>query len=342
VSVHLLANTVARGSGDATPTAAGADGDVHRVPLSALSGGLSPRLKGEDAEHIRLLAQTANPFPPILVQCGTMRVIDGMHRLKAARLLGRETIEVRFIDGTEPELLAAAVRANAGHGLPLTLADREAAASRMIALLPRQSDRWIAKVIGLAPGTVAAVRRWSGQPGDVGTRVGQDGRERPLDIADRRMLAKDAIIRHPDASLRTIAKLAGISPGTVRDVRQRLLRGEDPVTRKAPPSKKQQKKPAAAAAPGSPGRGNQAAAGPARDRYALLQDLRKDPSLRFTQLGRTLLDWLAVRAAGPSGLDPLVDALPPHCSYLIAGLARSCADEWLEAARRLERRVESA
>jgi ParB-like chromosome segregation protein Spo0J len=311
---------------------------VHRVPVSSLLGGLSPRLHGEDAEHIRLLAQVPTPLPPILVQRGTMRVIDGMHRLRAARLLGRETIDVRFFDGTEAELLAAALIANTGHGLPLTLADRQAAASRLIALLPRQSDRWIAEVTGLAPGTVAVVRRRDGHAGRDGTRVGRDGRERPVNIAERRKIARDAIIERPSASLRTIAALAGLSPGTVRDVRQRLLRGEDPVARK-PPSGGQ---PLAKAARPSQGRRDHRAASSARDRLALLQDLRRDPSLRFTEHGRRLLEWLSVRAAGPGGLDALIDPLPAHCSYLIAGVARQCADEWLEAARRLERRIERA
>jgi ParB-like nuclease domain len=314
---------------------------VHRVPVSSLLSGLSPRQHGEDPEHVRLLAQVPTPLPPILVQRGTMRVIDGMHRLRAARMAGRETIDVRFFDGTEAEVLAAALKANTGHGLPLTLADRQAAASRLIALVPRQSDRWIAEVTGLAPGTVAAVRRRDGQAGLDGTRLGRDGRERPVDIAERRKIASDAIIAHPGASLRTIAALAGLSPGTVRDVRQRLSRGEDPVARK-PPAGGQQR-PVAAPGPGSPGRHAPGGpAGPPRDRLALLRDLRRDPSLRFTEQGRRLLEWLTIRAAGPSGLDSLIDPLPAHCAYIVVGIARQCADEWLEAARRLERRIESA
>jgi hypothetical protein len=317
-----------------------ADDEIHQVPVNSLLGGLSPRLNGETAEHVQVLAQATAILPPILVQRETMRVIDGMHRLRAARLLGRETIEVRFFDGTEAELLAAAVKANSGHGLPLTLADREAAASRMIGLVPWQSDRWIAELSGLAPGTVAAVRRRGGQTDQGGSRVGRDGRARPVDITDRRQIAKDAIIEHPDASLRAIAKLAGLSPGTVRDVRQRLLRGDDRVAAK-PAGGEQRPKPSTPVRHGSPGRRNHAV-GTARDRRAFLEDLCRDPALRFTERGRGVLEWLTVRAAGPGGLDSLVDALPPHCSYLIAGLARKCADEWLEAARGLEKRLDRA
>lgn len=35
----------------------------------------------------------------------------------------------------------------------------------------------------------------------------------------------------------------------------------------------------------------------------------------------------------------IIDAAPPHCVYLLAQLARLCADEWLEAAARLHDRL---
>jgi ParB-like chromosome segregation protein Spo0J len=307
---------------------------IHRVPVSSLLGGHSPRLNGEDELHIQLLAQLETPLPPILVQRETRRVIDGMHRLRAARQLGRTTIEVLFFDGEDAEALVAAVKANTEHGLPLTLADRLAAGERIIALLPRQSDRWIAEVTGLAPATVGAIRRRSRAGEDpagteAATRVGRDGRARPVDIVERRRLAADAIRRHPDASLRVIARMAGISPGTVRDVRQRVLRGEDPVLpRRSDPDDR----------PVSPGRRDGRVAAGNRD--ALLRGLRRDPSLRLTEHGRRLLDWLAARTAGPSGLDDLVGGVPEHCIYAVARLARQCAAEWQEAARLLEERLD--
>jgi ParB-like chromosome segregation protein Spo0J len=325
----------ARGLPGAQAEAAAPPCAVHAVPVGLLRGGHSPRLNGEDAQHIQLIAQAQAPLPPILVQRGTMRVIDGMHRLWAARLLGRPTIDALFFDGEDADALIAAVRANTGHGLPLTLADRVAAGERIVALLPWRSDRWIAEVTGLAPATVGVIRRrcpasqeragadpaGPSQAGacPAGIRVGRDGRARPVDIAERRRLAASAIRRHPDASLRVIAAMAGISPGTVRDVRQRVLRGEDPV---------------------GPARQPRPAGHPARDRGTLLRDLRKDPSLRLTERGRELLAWLAARAAGPAGLDDLVSGVPEHCLYLVARLARQCADEWQGAASRLEERLD--
>ena len=61
-----------------------------------------------------------------------MRVVDGMHRLLAALLNGRQTIEAELFDGTADEGFLRAVRENVVHGLPLSQADRRAAAARII------------------------------------------------------------------------------------------------------------------------------------------------------------------------------------------------------------------
>jgi hypothetical protein len=310
---------------------------IHAVPVSALMGGLSPRLQGEDALHIQILAQVETPLPPILVQRSTMRVIDGMHRLRAARLGGRMTIDVQFFDGGDAEAVVAAVKANADHGLPLTLADRLAAGERIVALRPWQSDRWIAEVTGLAPATVGAIRRRSLAGDDAaGTRVGRDGRERPVDIAARRRAAADAIRQHPDASLRVIARLTALSPGTVRDVRQRVLRGDDPLL---PASPRPDAGPGRRAEPHRTAAGQRDGWVAGRDRGTLLRNLRRDPSLRLTERGRGLLEFLTARTAGPAGLDDLVSGVPDHCLHAVARLARQCAAEWQEAARLLEERL---
>ncbi len=128
------------------------------VPVSALQDADSPRISGEDAEHVRRLAEVAQ-WPPITVHRPSMRVIDGMHRLNAARLRGQGEIEVRFFDGTAPEAFVLAVRLNTRHGLPLSLSDRKAAADRILASHPQWSDRLVASVTGLAAKTVAEIRR---------------------------------------------------------------------------------------------------------------------------------------------------------------------------------------
>jgi ParB-like chromosome segregation protein Spo0J len=304
---------------------------VVKLPVSALVAGDSPRLNGVDTEHIGLLAASQTPFPPILVHRGTMQVIDGMHRLRAALLMGCDAIEAEFFDGNEDEAFVAAVKANIAHGLPLTLADREAAAARILAQDPQRSDRWIACAAGLAPATVAGIRRRTdGGDHEVTARIGRDGRVRPLDSADGRRIAQEVITQNPKASLREIAAVAGISPTTVRDVRERLRRGEDPVPDRRDGHKR------SAVLGRKPSRAVQAAG---RDIPALRAHLQRDPSLRFTESGRALLRWLDIRAAGPTGWQNMIDAAPSHCVYVVAELARRCADEWLDVARQLDDRL---
>jgi hypothetical protein len=309
-------------------------GRTAEIRITMLLAADSPRLGGEDGEHVQVLAALDTPLPPILVHRRTLRVIDGMHRLRAASARGQDTIAVEFFDGTEEEAFVRSVEANIAHGLPLTLADREAAAARIIGAYPQRSNRWIASVTGLAAGTVAMIRRRTTGPHDHRgmMRIGRDGRIRPVSSAEGRRLARDMIKKRPEASLREIAKLAGISPGTVRDVRERLRRGDDPVpARESANGRPRAKRKRAAATPRA-----------TKDCATMLQDLRKDPSLRFTESGRALLRWLDAKVTGLHGLRDMVMHTPPHCRYFIAGLARRCAEEWLELAMQLEDQLDKA
>src|SRR5580704_2926438 len=132
--------------------------EIVTVPVQSLKPGESPRSGGESKAHIARLAEVEGPLPPILVDRRTMRVIDGMHRLLAAALKGQETVSVVFFDGSPADAFLQAVRANVTHGLPLSQADRRAAAERIIASHPHLSDRALAESVGLAARTVAAIR----------------------------------------------------------------------------------------------------------------------------------------------------------------------------------------
>lgn len=302
--------------------------ETQVVRITSLRPGYSPRLAGEDVEHARLLAEAETQLPPILVHHDTMRVIDGMHRLNAAILRGRDTIEVQFFEGTADDAFLLAVRANTTHGLPLSLADRRSAAGRILRSHPSWSDRAVAAVTGLSPRSVRTIRARTGAASPAVTgRLGRDGRIRPLDAAAGRIAAAEAIARNPDASLRQIAKTAGISPSTVRDVRARILRGEDPVpvlVRPRPPDS------AAPVRIDNSGR---------RETAVILDGLRHDPSLRFTDSGRTLLRWLLHRSIGPGEWSDMALTIPPHCACLVAELAHQCADEWRDFAEHAERRA---
>ena len=61
-------------------------GETVEIGLEALEPADSPRLNGIDVEHVRRLAQGDAVLPPILVDRSTRRVIDGAHRIAAARM----------------------------------------------------------------------------------------------------------------------------------------------------------------------------------------------------------------------------------------------------------------
>jgi ParB-like chromosome segregation protein Spo0J len=317
------------------------------VPIASVRQGYSPRLSGEDQEHVRRLAECdAAALPPIVVHRPTMRVIDGMHRLRAAELQGRDRIDVEYFDGSEEEAFACAVELNVAHGLPLSLADRKAAAARILAWRPEISDRAVAAMTGLSPKTAGAVRsRASEEIPQMHERVGSDGRRHPLDRAEGRRRATEALAARPDASLREIAASAGVSPGTARRVRELLRKQKDnpagerqlhsgaALGEDRQPGKPGREAPPAAPADMSPGK----AMGPP-DAQSVLQKLRNDPSLRHSEAGRIFLRWLHGHSVDRGQWDSVSRSIPPHSVPLIALLARHNASAWEKLASELEKR----
>ena len=305
----------------------------------------SPRLSGVSLEHVEALAAAENPLPPIVVHRATLRVIDGAHRLQAAIRCGRTTIPVRFFDGDESEAFVLAVRLNVAHGLPLALADRKRAAERIIGSHPQWSDRRVATATGTSPVTVAEVRRRVvGEASATGSRIGQDGRVRPLDGSAGRRLAGQLMTENPGLSLRQVARAAGISPETARDVRARLHNGEDLV-----PGPRSRDDAVPAADPAVERRGMPATVGilrPARapvlDRAAVVNRLKADPALRYSDTGRNLLRLLSLHTLWTEDWEAIVHNVPPHCSGLVAELARQFADLWTDFATRTDRDIAKA
>ncbi|MFF0591423.1 streptomycin biosynthesis protein [Streptomyces sp. NPDC003781] len=307
------------------------------VPVDWLSVVDYPRLEGEDLEHTQLLLASESEMPPILVHRPTMRVIDGIHRLRVARLRGRTEICVRFFDGSQADAFVLAVRNNTGHGLPLTLADRTVAATRIITSHPQWSNRAIARVSGLSPKTVAAIRRRStADTPPSNTRVGRDGRVRPISAAAGRERAGRLIAAHPDMPLRAVAKEARISVATAHDVRERVTSGRDPVPererRNAGTRSQGRPDEGVRRLPSRSGTGPGASRDQARTPAILVQRLLKDPSLRSTETGRTLLRLFDAQTQVVQKWDRLVDSIPQHCSEIIADLAGEYAKFWHEFA----------
>ncbi|MCS7477010.1 streptomycin biosynthesis protein [Umezawaea endophytica] len=276
------------------------------------------------AEHIRVLARTNARMPPIIVHRSTMCVIDGVQRVRAAELSARDHVEAQFFDGDEDDAFVLAVEANTANGLPLSVADRKAAAARIIVTHPTRSDRWIALVSGLTASTVGEIRRCSTvEDARSNTRIGRDGRRRPLDSSEGRRLAGELMRADANRSLRDIARAAGIAPSTVLDVRNRISRGEDPV-----PARKEAAEPnRPAAGAGAPRRQTTARADVDPDPAAIMRTLCKDPSLRLTEAGRTLLRWLDAHTVTGQAAPPVAD-IPAHCAGAVAALARHNARSW--------------
>jgi hypothetical protein len=97
-----------------------------RVSVLRANDDYQPRLEGIREGHVRLLMASDPAFwPPLLVSPnpdGMCDVIDGFHRLEAARRLDLQTLScVLDASAGYPEAVAANLR----HGLPLSLADRK-------------------------------------------------------------------------------------------------------------------------------------------------------------------------------------------------------------------------
>ncbi|MFC8270097.1 ParB N-terminal domain-containing protein [Streptomyces cinereoruber] len=327
---------------------------AERVPIASLDIAHSPRRAGLDVDHVRLLAESGTAPPPIIVQRDSLRVIDGVHRAEAARRLGHDTIEARLFDGTDEDAFVLAVELNSSHGLPLSLGDRTAAATRILMTHPAWSDRRIARTTGLSPSTVGSLRkRATVQIEHLDSRTGSDGRDRPVNSTAGRLKAGRVLTEQPNLSLREVARLAGVAPSTVRDVRDRLLAGEEVVPRRrssrpgeSPVSSGASRASEPLESPESPTESSLARVrpGPTRlgprnfDRQATLESLRNDPSIRFNNAGRELLRLLNLSSVEHTSLERIVNHVPPHWAGTVAELIRNNAEAWTAFAAALEQR----
>ncbi|MBX7470196.1 ParB/RepB/Spo0J family partition protein [Streptomyces sp. MAG02] len=301
--------------------------NVENVLLDLLKPSDSPRGGSCDEGHVRALADSGREFEAIVVHRPTMRVVDGMHRLGAARLRGQDTIAVRFFDGAEADAYVLSVQLNVRHGLPLSRAERRAAAERILHSHPHWSDRAIAERTGLSGKTVGKLREsMSAEIPQSHTRVGRDGTVRPLSSLDGRLRAARLIESDPAVSLRELARRSGVSTATVRDVRDRLRRGDDPVPGGRHPS-------AAAAADGG------ARPDPVAD---AVRKLVKDPSLKGSDPGRQLLRALLATEFTPCQWRRIAAALPKHCAPLVHTVAAQRAAEWSALADAASAHAQSA
>jgi ParB-like chromosome segregation protein Spo0J len=318
------------------------------LDIGTIEGDLSARAAGVDDAHVDLLIQCPDPMPPIVVHRPSMRVIDGLHRFHAAQRLGRGDIEAELFDGTEAEAFALSVHLNVRHGLPLAHDERNAAAVRILAMQPNWSDRFVAGIAGLSHRTIANLRQCSTGPDvQLNGRLGRDGKVRPLDPANRRLRAAGFLTENPHLSLRELAQAAQISLATARDVRLRVRDGLDPVPDRMRrrsqaqgpddemPSAGQRRQPEAsvfAPVPTRQGHGTRPPSPHAGDQSAafdpILQRLKKDPAIRFSESGRALIRHLVAAQFAVAHCGELLSVVPAHSLRTVAQIAQNNAAAW--------------
>jgi hypothetical protein len=307
----------------AVPTDQASSSSVVSIRITSLHEEFGLRLGQRDVAHIQFLADAYDQLPPILVHWPGMGIIDGVHRVLAARLLGRSEVAARFFTGSGSEAFLLAVRANVLQGKPLNGREREEAARRILADYPNWSDRRIAQVCSLSPKTVVEVRRRStGENPQLNGRLGRDGRVRPVDPVGVRMTIVEIVTQNPRASLRWIARRAGASQATVLDVRRRLERGEDPV-----PSKFRQ---------GSMG-STDTNREPMTDQRAT-PIWAADSACSSTSETRAFAHWFDATSVSEADAEQYAVAVPLNRVFPVADEARRRATFWVGFASLLEER----
>ena len=299
---------------------AGTSDSTIELNLRDIHAGDTPRIGPEDLEHCSALAEVEGDLPPIIVDRRTLRIIDGAHRVIAARRRGDTSITARLFEGSPEDAFLLAVRSNTTHGKPLTLQERRQSAGRILQTHAHWSDRAIASICGLSAGTIASLRCSTVENLQLRGRVGRDGRTRPRDTTDARRVAAKMLREDPAVSLREVARATGISPGTVRDVRKRIMSGRPPEVN-----------PIRSTPVPEPPLTRNGAKDP-------VQELLHDSALRATDEGQALLTWLESRAITSSEWDGFVNAVPKSRVYVVAETARLCARAWTGFADRLEAR----
>jgi ParB-like chromosome segregation protein Spo0J len=286
------------------------------VPVRDLVLEPSFRENGLCPEHVERLVALGGSWPPIVVTRTGRLVVDGAHRVAAARRLGLARLEAVLFDGSRDDVFIEFVRRNITHGLLLTLAERKRAAIRVLRVHPRWSDRRVAELCGLSPKTVGRIRVGAADcPNeeslqlDSDVRVGRDDRVRPVNRGSIRVRVVEALRAQPNASLRTIAALVGVSPETVRLVRMNLAERSAPVEAEPPADAS--------------------------------SDWRADAALSSCEQAEEFLAWFEQTAVTEHEITR-AGAVPLSRVYELADEARRRSEIWLQLARALEARAAKA
>lgn len=302
--------------------------DVTFVLLDDLHFGEGVRDKAVEEEQLLRLMELGGRWVPILVWRDHNTVLDGVHRVEAARRLGLDSIAVTWFCGSPEEAFIEAVVRNVRHGLPLTMAERLRASGRILRDHSEWSDRRIAAICAVSDKTVARLRGDIPRgafvpPQPVAERVGRDGKRRPTQSMQKRAQVAEVLRQNPGAPLRAIAAATGVSPETVRGVRLRLETEEHVTCRDSV----------------SPGIRPTARITKVRfDRSRGGQHTLRDPAFLSESSSRSFAAWFDSFAIDEEWRDHIRE-VPLSRVYEVADEARRRAKQWSQMARALEERA---
>ena len=296
------------------------DCSAIELPLSAILETPCPRRGGLDPDHVRALTELNGCWPPVVVCREDHRLVDGHHRVAAARALGRTSVLAHVFDGSPEAAYLEFVRLNVSHGLPLTLTDRRDAACRMLGWFPEWSDRRIGRCCALSPHTVASLRsgRKASEDDPDDFRTGQDGKTRRANSTALRQAIESSLDAAPGASLRAIARAVNASPETVRNVRNSRGDGRRVDAHRASQA---------------------TSAGCEVTPPGLPHWWVGDSALNSTDEGKRLAQWLSDHEIAERMYSEHVDAVPLSRVYEVANEARRRATAWSAFAAAVEVRA---
>jgi ParB-like chromosome segregation protein Spo0J len=291
------------------------DSTATKVAVTDLSPGIQLRQGGINRDHLNAIALSDGDWPPIIVRRADNSIVDGHYRYLAACQLGKSHVDCTYFEGGEESAFLEALRQNTFHGLPLSLSDREAAARQILVLHLEWSDRRIGAACGLAPGTVGRIRTSvagiQAANGQVPTRVGRDGRRRPVDPRATRKRIVSVLSNQPNGSLRDVARIAGASPATVWAVKRELGATQQEANASGAP--------VALCATG----------------------WSSDAAVLSATRGKSFAQWFERTDLAGEWVD-FVSGIPISRVYEVADEARRRAAEWAEFASAVEARVRKA
>jgi len=181
-----------------------------------LDRALNPRLHGVDQDVVEFYAGIFADvvWPPILVDRATRKLLDGWHRVEAAKRAGIYSLAVQWVEAKEEELFALAVKANLGHGIRLSREERFKAIARL------QREAWtperITEFLGCSAGMVAKTEKAED------LRIKYKVHDNPAARLPTETLVE--VVRLPEEFRDEVAELACEVEATCSDVR-RAVRG---------------------------------------------------------------------------------------------------------------------